>query len=83
MPNPVNHRCGEQWEACYRCGRPYPLSKLSVQQGSKVCASCFDDTTILRHSQAVQRALESNDQEGVDMRGVDLGFFAGVDVEET
>jgi hypothetical protein len=45
---------------------------------------CYDDPTSKQHDRLVQRALElpGLEQEGQDLRNVDLGFFAGLYDEE-
>lgn len=73
-------RKGQQWAPCDRCGFMYPMTRLIVQRGVLICNNphCFDNLTVERRSLVVERLLSSGvEQEGVDLRMVDRGFFLG------
>jgi hypothetical protein len=62
----------------------YPMSYLVVQKGLLICRTphCFDDLTVERRSLVIERTLSSGiEQEGIDMRMVDRGFFLGQEEE--
>lgn len=61
----------------------YPMSYLVVQKGLMICTRhCFDDIQNELRPLEVQRALNSGiEQEGVDLRMVDRGFFLGQNEE--
>lgn len=83
MPNSRGIR-GEQWDLCGVCGFQFPMGQLVMQKGVLKCTrrTCFDDLTIERHSSEVERVLSAGvEQEGVDLREVDRGFFHGNDEE--
>lgn len=70
----------EQWQPCDRCGFMYPMSKLVVQKGLMLCTvmHCVDDLTVERRSLEIERTMAAGiEQEGVDLRMVDRGFFLG------
>ena len=78
MPNPINRRTGQQWRLCDRCGRLFPLSELTTQQGLVVCSRDFDNSA--RFDSVRQEIIANilnigNDTEGADTRDVDLAFF--------
>lgn len=76
----TRNRCGQQWAPCQRCGFMYPMGKLVVQKGLLVCTNkhCFDSLEVERRSLVIERCLSSGiEQEGVDLRQVDSGFFLG------
>lgn len=76
MPNAVNARRDEQWDICDQCGFPYPMSKLSQQKGLSVCPKCVDNLEVERRPAIIAQILSAgSDQEGVDLRYVDRGFF--------
>lgn len=85
MPNPVNALKGEQWDACQRCGRTFPVSRLTVQSGLVTCTErcCFDNVTIERREKLITRILGQGEQsEGMDMRFVNEAFFPAQDEED-
>lgn len=57
----------------------FPMSKLVVQKGLMLCTRhCFDDLTVERRSLEIERTMAAGiEQEGVDLRMVDRGFFLG------
>lgn len=58
----------------------YPMSRLSVQLGILKCNTphCTDDLEPVRRNLVIERLLSSGvEQEGVDLRMVDRGFFLG------
>ena len=75
---------GEQWTQCAVCGFDFPMSMLTVQDGQLKCARCYDNPEPKRREKTIQRILESQgaEQEGVDLRVVDMAFFAGLHDEE-
>jgi hypothetical protein len=77
MPNALNRRTGGQWDICDRCGFQFPISQLVKQKGLLVCIRrCFDDLTVERRPYIIEQILGTGvDQEGVDLRVVDRGFF--------
>lgn len=80
--NSVNHRFDEQWTLCDRCGFQFPMSRLSVQKGIFVCARCFDNLEVERRALVIEREMGAGvEQEGVDLRMVDRGFFLGQNEE--
>lgn len=83
MPNPVNARRGEQWDMCDQCGFQFPMSMLTKQKGKLVCVKrCVDNLEVERRDYVIGQMLSaSNDQEGVDLRAIDRGFFDGTDPE--
>lgn len=84
MPNPVNARHGQQWTTCDRCGFLFPMARLAVQKGLLVCnrRTCVDNLEVERRSLVIERLLNSGvEQEGVDLRMIDRGFFLGQNEE--
>lgn len=80
MPNPVNHKRDVQWDHCDRCDFLYPINQLIKQKGLILCGKCWDDLSVERRYIDIERILNQGvDQEGVDMRYVDRGFFDGFD----
>ncbi len=84
MPQCVNVVKHEQWQSCDRCGRLFPMSKLAKQKGLMLCTTrvCWDNLEIERHASMVERVMNpgsAQDQEGVDTRAIDRGFFEGFD----
>lgn len=83
MPQPVNNVRHEQWDTCDQCGRLFPMSKLVKQKGALICTqkrTCFDNLEIERRPLEIMQTLgEAQDQEGVDLRVIDRGFFEGFD----
>ena len=84
MPQPVNACRGEQWQSCDRCGRLYPMSSLTKQKGMMLCQTtpCFDNLDVERREYIIERVMNpgsAQDQEGVDTRAIDRGFFDGFD----
>lgn len=78
MPNPVNNKHGVQWDRCDRCGNLFPMSKLIKQLGLLVCQRDWDDLENQRRPIEIERILNQGvDQEGVDLRAEDRGFFQG------
>ncbi len=77
MPNALNRRTGSQWEICDRCGFQFPIGQLVRQKGLLVCTrTCFDDLTVERRPYMIEQILGTAvDQEGVDLRVIDRGFF--------
>lgn len=74
-------KCGEQWLECARCGRGFPLSRLTVQRGLRVCTdTCRDDTTLEQRPRIITDMLgvQSN-EEGSDRRFNDVNM---IDLEE-
>lgn len=70
----------QQWQPCQRCGFMYPMSRLRVQKGLLVCTNshCFDKLEVERRSLVIERTMAAGlEQEGVDLRQVDSGFFLG------
>lgn len=55
-----------------------------MQDGIQRCDRCYDNPEPKQRARVVQRILESQgtEQEGVDLRAVDLAFFAGFHDEE-
>lgn len=78
MPNAVNARRDEQWDLCDRCGFQFPMSQLTKQKGMLLCIKkCVDDLTVERRPFMIGQILGAGvDQEGVDLRVVDRGFFS-------
>jgi hypothetical protein len=76
---------GQQWQLCDRCGLAYPMGELVKQKGMMVCTrTCFDNLEVERRQQMIERTLvAASDQEGVDNRTYDRGFFDGFDEEVT
>lgn len=69
MPNPLNNVRGEQWDNCDRCGRLFPMSKLTKQRGLLLCSRDFDNLEVERAPQVIARILSTaNDEEGADLR---------------
>lgn len=84
MPNPVNAIKNQQWDICQRCGRAFPVGRLTVQDGLRICTQrvCFDNEVIRRRDRLIIQILSEGEQvEGVDMRFVDQAFFPGHDEE--
>ena len=83
MPNPNNALRHSQWQTCNRCGRLYPMFLLSKQKGLLVClTSCFDNLEVERRPWSIEQTVNpggATDQEGMDTRQVDRGFFDGFD----
>lgn len=83
MPQANNNRKGEQWDFCDRCGFMFPMSQLVKQKGLLLCTrtqTCFDDLEIERRDIKIMSILgEGVEQEGVDLRSIDRGFFESWD----
>lgn len=83
MPQANNNVRGEQWDRCDRCGLLFPMSQLVKQKGMLLCTrkySCFDDLEIERRDIMIMQILGTGvEQEGVDLRAIDRGFFEGWD----
>jgi len=85
MPQPVNARRGEQWQSCDRCGRLFPMGQLAKQKGLLICTAplgCWDNLEVERRESMIERVMNpgsAQDQEGVDTRAIDRGFFEGFD----
>lgn len=72
----------QQWQSCDRCGFMFPMSYLTVQRGLMLDRKCLDNLEIERRSMVVERVMGSGvEQEGVDLRMVDRGFFLGQNEE--
>lgn len=86
MPNPNNTIYHEQWQECDRCGFMYPMSRMSKQKGLLLCiALCYDDLTVERRPWIIEQTMNpggATDQEGLDTRQVDRGFFEGFDEQQ-
>jgi len=84
MPQPVNVIKHQQWQSCDRCGRLFPMGSLTKQKGIMVCTrrGCFDNLEVERREYEIERTMNpgsAQDQEGVDTRAIDRGFFEGFD----
>jgi hypothetical protein len=85
VPNPNNAIRRQQWSSCERCGRLFPMSSLVKQKGLMVCTAplgCFDNLEVERRGVTIERVMNpgsAQDQEGVDTRAVDRGFFDNFD----
>jgi hypothetical protein len=60
----------EEWSRCQRCNFEYPVSKLVIQKGLKVCTvTCFDNTLVEERPMAIAQALgDQNELEDDDNR---------------
>lgn len=82
MPNPNNRVTKQQWQSCDRCGFLYPIGSLTKQKGLMLDRKCLDNLEVERRPRMIEKVLTSGvDQEGVDTRGYDRGFFDGWDEE--
>lgn len=83
MPQPNNAPVKQQWDMCDRCGFMFPMNQLVKQDGLLLCtrkSTCFDDLTPQRREIMIMQLLGTGvEQEGVDLRGIDRGFFDGFD----
>ena len=79
--NPVNNRHYEQWARCDRSGVLLPMSKLRKQKGMLVSKEYFDDPTVEQRDSVIQAILQDQENEGVDHRHVDRGFFEDLEEE--
>lgn len=81
MPQAVNNIQKQQWDTCDRCGLMYPMGKLVKQKGGLICTvHCFDNLQVERRPFLIENILGSGvEQEGVDTRVIDRGFFEGFD----
>lgn len=70
-----------QWDVCDRCSFLFPMGDLVKQKGLMICKRrCWDDLSVERRYIEIERVLgQAVDQEGVDLRMVDKGFFEGFD----
>lgn len=86
MPNNVNNVKKQQWDWCGRCGRQFPMSDLTMQKGLLICKQrcCFENRTVEKRELVIVATLNAGvEQEGIDMRMVDRGFFTGQEEEAT
>lgn len=83
MPQPNNVVLHQQWQTCERCGFLYPMGKLTKQKGLLVCTQrCYDNLEVERRPWVIEQVLTTGgatDQEGLDTRQIDRGFFDGFD----
>ena len=67
MPNNLGASF-EPWSSCDRCSFWYPLSKLVVQLGLKVCTvTCYDDLTNNYRPYIITQILSDNSEEKVPL----------------
>lgn len=77
MPNPVNHKTGDQWDVCGRCGRMFPIGQLIMQKGLRICTrrrTCYDNLERERREIFIAQILGADNTEGADLRG-EITFF--------
>jgi len=59
------------------------MSSLVKQKGLMICTfQCFDNLEVERRASNIERTMNpgsAQDQEGVDTRAIDRGFFEGFD----
>lgn len=61
------------------------MGSLAKQKGIMICMgplSCWDDLEVERRASMIERVMNpgsAEDQEGVDTRAIDRGFFEGFD----
>jgi hypothetical protein len=71
MPRNKGHR-GVAWDLCDRCGFEYPVSKLGIQNGYKLCYDkCWDKRPVgfeEAEDMRVQEMIGLNPEEGSDTR---------------
>jgi hypothetical protein len=86
MPQANNNVRREQWQNCDRCGFLYPMSQLVKQKGLLLCMRlCFDNLTVERRPWIIEQTMNpggATDQEGLDTRQIDRGFFEGFDEQQ-
>lgn len=59
----------EQWDRCDRCGFEYPVSKLVMQKGKKVCTvTCYDTTLIEERPLIIAQVLNDESELQSDER---------------
>lgn len=78
MPN-SGRRVGQQWDQCARCGRDYPIGRLTLQKGLLVCYRCHDNLQVERRHLEIQQALAVDSMEGADLRMLDRSCFTESD----
>ena len=58
------------------------MGSLGKQKGLLVCRPCTDNLEVERRPHIIEQALSTAvDQEGVDLRVIDRGFFEGSEEE--
>lgn len=69
----------EQWDTCQRCGREYPMSDLTRQDGLLLCQRrCWDARTVAQgdwEQARIMDVISSSIDEGSDTRYNDPVFF--------
>lgn len=63
---------GDPWNFCDRCGCPFRLSQMEMQNGLLLCLpnNCFDGTLMFKRDIVIQEVLSDSNEEMVSQTSI-------------